>query len=104
MGTRKKWTVKEKVEIIETAALGDVVGVCRKFGVSTGAYYIWRKKYEAHGLQGLKDNYQREDSELKQAEEKVRILSKLLAERDIELEVQREMLKKKFGTSDPRKI
>lgn len=104
MGTRKKWTLKEKIEIIETAALGDVIGVCRKFGVSTGTYYLWRKKYETRGEDGLRENYQRQDSDLKQAEEKIRILSKLLAERDIELEVQREMIKKKFGTSDPRKI
>jgi len=104
MGKRKRWSVKEKIEIIEKAAEGDVIGVCRKYGISTGTYYLWRKKYETNGEDGLKENYQRQDSELKQAEEKVRILSKLLAERDIELEVQREMLKKKFGTSDPRKI
>ena len=41
---------------------------------------------------------------LKQAEEENRILRKLLSNKEIELEVQRELLKKKFGTSDPRKI
>ena len=40
----------------------------------------------------------------KQAEEENRVLRKLLSDREIELEVQRELLKKKFGTSDPRKI
>jgi len=104
MGTRKKWTIKDKIDIIEKAALGDVVGVCRKYGVSTGTYYFWRKKYEVHGENGLKENYLRQDTELKQAEEKVRILSKLLAERDIELEISREMVKKKFGTSNLKKI
>jgi putative transposase len=42
--------------------------------------------------------------EIKQKEEENRILRKLLSDKDIELEVQRELLKKKFGTSDPRKI
>jgi len=104
MGTRKKWTLKEKIEIIEAASSGDVIGVCRKYGLSTATYYFWRKKYDTYGEEGLKESYRKDDSQLKQAEEKIRILSKLLAERDIELEVQREMLKKKFGTSDPRKI
>ena len=42
--------------------------------------------------------------ELKQSQEENRILRKLLGNKEIELEVQRELLKKKFGTSDPRKI
>lgn len=104
MGTRRKWTLKEKIEILEAAASGDVIGVCRQYGVSTATYYSWRKRFESKGEDGLKETYKRQDIELKEAEEKIRVLSKLLAERDIELEVQREMLKKKFGTSDPRKI
>mgnify|MGYP001198478109 FL=1 len=42
--------------------------------------------------------------ELKKAEEENKILRKLLSDKEIELEVQRELLKKKFGTSDPKKI
>jgi putative transposase len=41
---------------------------------------------------------------LKQSAEENRILRKLLSNKEIELEVQRELFKKKFGTSDPRKI
>jgi putative transposase len=39
-----------------------------------------------------------------QAEEENRILRKLLANNKIELENGRELFKKKFWTSDPRKI
>lgn len=53
---------------------------------------------------GLKVTYDTRSKELKQAEEENRILRKLLSNKEIELEVQRELLKKKFGTSDPRKI
>jgi putative transposase len=42
--------------------------------------------------------------EIKQKEEENRILRKQLSDKYIELEVQRELLKKKFGTSDSRKI
>ncbi|NGZ90749.1 transposase, partial [Psychroflexus sp. C1] len=48
--------------------------------------------------------YDTRSKELKQAEEENRILRKLLSNKEIELEDQRELLKKKFGTSDPRKI
>jgi putative transposase len=48
--------------------------------------------------------YDIRSKELKQSEEENRILRKLLSNKDIELEVQRELLKKKFGTSDSRKI
>lgn len=41
---------------------------------------------------------------LKASEEENRLLRKLLADKELELEIQRELLKKKFGTSDPRKI
>jgi putative transposase len=42
--------------------------------------------------------------ERKRAEEENRILRRLLANKEIELEIVHELLKKNFGTSDPRKI
>ncbi len=75
-----------------------------KYGVSTGTFYSWRKKFDHQGEAGLKVTYNTKSKELKAAEEENRVLRKLLSDREIELEVQRELLKKKFGTSDPRKI
>jgi len=100
----KKWTLDQKLEILSN---GDEIGIvesCRKYGVSTGTFYSWKKKYEHQGEAGLKVTYDSKSKELKQAEEENRILRKLLSDKEIELEVQRELLKKKFGTSDPRKI
>ncbi len=104
MGQRKKWTLQEKLSILEEASTGDVVLTCRKHGVSSGTYYNWKKKFELNGEQGLTIYSERKDPALKKADEQIRILRKLLADKEIELEMQREMLKKKFGTSDPRKI
>ena len=72
--------------------------------MSTASLYNWKKKYEHKGEAGLKVTYDTKSKELKEAEEENRILRKLLSNKEIELEVQRELLKKKFGTSDPRKI
>ena len=101
---RKKWTPSEKLSIIQESESAGVVETCRKHNLSTGTFYNWRKKYESKGEEGLNMAYDTRSKELKSAEEEIRILRKLLTDKEIELEVQRELLKKKFGTSDPRKI
>lgn len=100
----KKWTLEQKLEILTCCEEIGVVDTCRKYGVSTGTFYSWKKKHESHGEAGLKVTYDTKSKEHKQSEEENRILRKLLSNKEIELEVQRELLKKKFGTSDPRKI
>ncbi|MCL7765511.1 transposase [Polaribacter sp. Z014] len=100
----KKWSLDEKLEILTKSEEIGIVETCRKYGVSTGTLYSWKKKHDNHGEAGLKVTYDTNSKELKQAEEENRILRKLLANKEIELEVSRELLKKKFGTSDPRKI
>lgn len=100
----KKWSLAEKLEILASCEEIGAVASCRKYSVSTGTLYSWKKKYESQGEAGLKVTYDIRSQELKQSEEENRILRKLLSNKEIELEVQRELLKKKFGTSDPRKI
>lgn len=100
----KKWTLENKLEILASGEDIGIVETCRKYAVSTGTFYSWKKKFEHRGEAGLKVTYDIKNKELRAAEEENRVLRKLLADREIELEVQRELLKKKFGTSDPRKI
>ncbi|HBK72547.1 MAG TPA: transposase [Flavobacteriaceae bacterium] len=100
----KKWSLDQKLEILSVSEEIGIVESCRKHGLSTGTFYSWKKKFEHQGEAGLKVTYNTKSKELKAAEEENRILRKLLSDREIELEVQRELLKKKFGTSDPRKI
>jgi putative transposase len=100
----KKWTLPEKLKILSSSEEIGVVEACRKYGVSTGTFYSWRKKFDHKGEAGLKVPYTTKSKEHKEAEEENRVLRKLLSDKEIELEVNRELLKKKFGTSDPRKI
>jgi len=99
----KKWSLAEKLEILTSSENIGIVEACRKFKVSTGTFYNWKKKYDAQGEAGLKVTYDTRSKELKQAEEENRILRKLLSNKEIELEVQRELLKKKFGTGPRRR-
>lgn len=100
----KKWSLTEKLEILSSAEEVGVVSACRKYSLSTGTFYSWKRKYDNHGEAGLKVTYDVRSKELKQAEEQNRVLRKLLCDKEVELEIQRELLKKKFGTSDPKKI
>jgi putative transposase len=100
----KKWTLDQKLEILSSSEEIGTVESCRKYGLSTGTFYSWKKKFESQGEAGLRVTYNTKSKEHKQADEENRVLRKLLSDREIELEVQRELLKKKFGTSDPRKI
>tara|TARA_B100000795_G_C22742210_1_gene415844 strand:- start:966 stop:1277 length:312 start_codon:yes stop_codon:yes gene_type:complete len=100
----KKWSLQEKLEILACSEELGMVETSRKYSLSTGTLYNWKKKHESQGEAGLKVTYDVRSKELKQALEENRILRKLLSNKEIDLEVQRELLKKKFGTSDPRKI
>ncbi len=64
------------------------------YGLITGSLYSWKKKFEHKGEAGLKVTYDTKSKELK---EENRILRKLLSDREIELEIQRELLKKSLG-------
>ena len=100
----KKWSLAEKLEILASSEELGIVETCRKYSVSSGTLYSWKKKHDNKGEADLKVTYDTRSKELKQLEEENRILRKLLSNKEIELEVGRELLKKKFGTSDPRKI
>jgi putative transposase len=69
----------------KTSTIGEV---CRKHGVSEQTFYRWRRKYgglsvsEARQLKDLK----KENSRLK----------RLLAERDVEIDVMKDLLSKNF--------
>src|SRR5680860_1172001 len=91
----RKWSLDEKLEILSSSEELGVVETCRKYSVSTGTFYSWRKKYESKGEEGLKVTYDNDSKELKLSREENRILRKLLGNKEIELEVQRELLKKK---------
>ena len=98
----KKWSRQEKIKILQAAEQEGVISACRKHDVSTATYYNWKKVYDQHGEAGFQQD--KSDQHYKKLEEENRMLKKLLVDKDLALEVQKELLKKKFGTDDPRKI
>jgi putative transposase len=89
----KRWTLVEKLKILSNTDETRVVEACRKYGVSASTLYSWKKKFDQHGEAGLKVTYDTKSKELKQSEEENRVLRKLLIDKEIVLEVNRELLK-----------
>ena len=85
---KARYTDDQMVKILREADSAPVAQVAKKHGVSEATIYAWRKKYgelEVNDVRHLK-RLERENARLK----------KLLAERDLEIEVMKEVNRKKW--------
>jgi len=86
---------KERI-ILDVQRLGAVAG-CRKHNIGRPLYYSWLKQYEEHGIEGLNDKRSKSlESEMKKLEKENKLLKEILAERDLEIHMQQELLKKRL--------
>jgi len=65
-----------------------IVELCRKHGISEQSFYRWRKKYGGLSVS--------EARRLKDLEKENSRLKRLLAERDVEIDVMKDLLSKNF--------
>jgi len=104
MIVRKRYSAEEKFLILKEAEEHGVVKTCERHGVDPTTYYVWKEKYEAEGIAGLlpmKAGRTPEVKDIKELEKENRILKKLLAEKEVLLAAQLELIKKK--SSHPKK-
>jgi putative transposase len=73
---------------LQEADKSPVVEVAKRHGVSEPSIYAWRKKFGDMGNDDVK--------RLKQLEQENNRLKKILAERDLEIEVMKEIAVKKW--------
>jgi putative transposase len=86
---KKRFTEEQIVAILREAETGDktVAALARQHGVSEPTIYGWRRKYG--GME------QTEVRRLRDLEKENARLKRLLAERDVEIDVIKDFLKKK---------
>lgn len=86
----KQFSEETIVRILKEAECktATVQEICRKHGISEQSYYRWRKKYGGMTVSEMK--------RLKELEKENARLKRLLAERDLELDVAKELLEKNW--------
>jgi len=83
-----RYTEDQMVRILREADQSPVSEVAKRHGVSEATIYLWRKKYGDLEVNDIRH--------LKQLEQENARLKKLLAERDLEIEVMKEVSRKKW--------
>ena len=85
---RARFTDEQIVRILQEADRSPVAEVAKRHGVSEPSIYAWRKRFGDMGTDDV--------SKLKALEQENARLKKILAERDLEIEVMKEIAAKKW--------
>jgi putative transposase len=85
---KTRFSEEQMVKILREADQGTVVEVAKKHGISDQTIYLWRKRFGKLEPVDVK--------RLRQLEQENAKLKKLLAERDLEIDVMREVAAKKW--------
>ena len=85
---KSRFTETQIVTILREADKGPVGEVAKKHGVSEQSIYTWRKRFGAMDANEVK--------RLRELEQENTRLKKLVAERDLELDVMKEIAAKKW--------
>jgi putative transposase len=87
---QKRFKQEQIIQILKEAECqaSTVVELCRRHGVSEQTFYRWRNKYGGMSVS--------EARRLKELEKENIRLKRLLAERDVEIDVMKEVLEKNW--------
>jgi len=85
---KTRFSEEQMVKILREADQGTVVEVAKKHGISDQTIYLWRKRFGKLEPVDVK--------RLRQLEQENAKLKKLVAERDLEIDVMREVAAKKW--------
>jgi putative transposase len=94
---KRTWSQEEKIAILKEAEIAGVVETCRKRGIYATTYYDWKKKYESGGASALEPGFKKQESrDFKKIVKENELLKKVLLEKELEIQVKTELLKKKI--------
>jgi putative transposase len=85
---RKRYTEEQIVKILAEGQHGKITEVCRKHGISEQTFFNWRNKFTGMGVQEVR--------RLRELETENGRLKRIVAERDLEIDAMREVLKKNW--------
>ena len=85
---KSRFTESQIVTILREADRGSVAEVAKKHGISEQSIYTWRKRFGTLEAADLK--------RLRQLEQENARLKKIVADRDLEIDVMKEIVAKKW--------
>jgi transposase-like protein len=94
MGTRRQFTLEQKMQILREAESEGMLNTCRKFDLSQALFYRWKHQFEHKGKDGLLPQYRTIDPELRAIQQENERLKRIVADQALELAVKTELLKK----------
>jgi len=94
---KRTWNQEEKLAILKEAETAGVVETCRKRGIYATTYYDWKKKYDFGGSLALEPGFKKKESrDFKKVVKENEFLKKVLLEKELEIQIKTELLKKKM--------
>lgn len=91
---KRQFTPEEKLSILQEAEREGQTETCRKYNLSASVLQYWKKKYLTMGKEGLKPAHKRVDPKLREMEEEIEMLKRIIAKQTIEIEFKTELIKK----------
>jgi putative transposase len=95
---KRTWTKEEKLAIVREAELEGVEVTIRKYSLYPSTLYSWKAKYADGGPENLARSKRtiKDSNYIKRIEDELSLAKQLMAEKDIEIALRDELLKKKY--------
>ncbi len=95
---KRTFTKEEKLHLLKEASEQGVTATLEKHGIYPATFYSWKKKYDTMGEAGFRHGMTPAHlKEIKRLEKENKTLKELLAEKDLEMRLKDEALKKKYA-------
>ena len=83
---KKRFTEEQIVKILQEGSSGTIKETCRRQGISEATFFNWRNRYSGMGIPEVR--------RLKELESENSRLKRIVADRDLEIDALREVIKK----------
>ena len=91
---RRKFTVEQKLQIIQEADQEGITQALRKHNLSHSVFLRWKNQFNTGGTGSLHARYRKVDPEIRALQEENARLKKIIGNQALELEFKTELLKK----------
>jgi transposase-like protein len=94
--SKKQKTEKEKIAIIEEAKSQGAIETARKYGIGFSTLMRWKQQFALGGNVHIKTVSSLSESEIKKVLLENRRLKEIVADKELQIKIQLELLKKNF--------